>query len=438
MWRALTSLVKHIDRWNISYKLFLYITLSLLFPFMLLRFCFIVFRHRKTLKNSIVFADFYNASFGHQIQAYEGFSRLFSPYRVTLFSFDQPRMNPYLHLCYPNIDTILIKSWHLKFVRFEYRLMHKLLLFISLFTDTFNVTDARNILYKSLSLLDTATTDPKPMLCNRLDHTGYAYKLSLNRGPNPSLPSDLKTLCEQALTTLHPTFFNKPFITLFLRSKGEGKAYSDSARNPGDQSHYIDAVNACIKQGYHVVGWAGTDDAVFQGIDGYFSIRDCTAPSKLMNLYVLMHSCLLITQHSGPYILSNACRVPVVMCDAFPYYLGTYIENDIVLHKRPFSLSTGKTLGFYEWYTEHPNLVASVDLPKEGYDVLPNTALEITQTIQEALNQLSPNYTPSSRLLELKNAFRNTVPQPDTVLRYERNTPPQFILEEMADKLLPS
>lgn len=46
-----------------------------------------------------------------------------------------------------------------------------------------------------------------------------------------------------------------------------------------------------------------------------------------------MKSKKFICQNSGPFVLANACRVPVIITDSFPFYIGSFNSDDVVLYK---------------------------------------------------------------------------------------------------------
>ena len=63
-------------------------------------------------------------------------------------------------------------------------------------------------------------------------------------------------------------------------------------------------------------------------------MKNIDCDKDLLNLYMLTQCSLLISQQSGAHILSNSVGVPVIICDAYPLYLGTFNSDDIVLFKK--------------------------------------------------------------------------------------------------------
>ena len=91
-------------------NLFLSSIIILLIPIIIIEiFIFFLINKKKIFKNYLIL-PFYNWSFGHQIIAYDYFSRIYYPNKITLVLILHPRNNPYLHYCYTNLDTLIFKS----------------------------------------------------------------------------------------------------------------------------------------------------------------------------------------------------------------------------------------------------------------------------------------------------------------------------------------
>ena len=94
-----------------KFKNIIFIFLAILiFPIMISEVIIFLYLNKKKIFSNKTILPFYNWSFGHQIVGFDYYSRAYYPYKVSLIFIIHKRNNPYLHLCFQNIDCVTFKS----------------------------------------------------------------------------------------------------------------------------------------------------------------------------------------------------------------------------------------------------------------------------------------------------------------------------------------
>lgn len=101
--------------------------------------------------------------------------------------------------------------------------------------------------------------------------------------------------------------------------------------------------------------------------------------SNLLNLYLITQCNLFISQHSGAYLLANSFDIPVVLCESYPFFIGTYNPNDVILFKNV--IHDKRKLNISEIINEHTDLIYGAKLDTDKYILTNNTEDEILNAI---------------------------------------------------------
>ena len=109
-----------------------------------------------------------------------------------------------------------------------------------------------------------------------------------------------------------------------------------------------------------------------------FSYIDCD--KDLLNLYLLTQCSLLISQQSGAHILANSVGIPVILCEAYPFYLGTFKSNDVILFKK--IIYKEKYLSLNDIIINHSDLIYGKIPDNSEYQIEFNTEEEILNAVQ--------------------------------------------------------
>jgi len=400
-----------------------------------------ILRNPAIFKNEIVYV-FWIPSFGHTIVGFDFASRLFYPHRISLVYLPNPSSNSYLPKIFPhNIDPFIFRSiappLRDRHDAIRFRVFRVGFLLLSGLTEKFQVIEHKNI-YKTLSLaMDQIKTgkEEKDILEKEVDFTGYVYLLKNKIGKSPKLPKPYVDDIESAIKRDFPKFFEKPFVTVHLRKKGIGGTLDASFRNPEDPRTYRDGIKYLIKNGYHVVLSGETNREDFSDIENTFDFDALNGNPEILNLYLLMNCGAFIGQQSGPLVLCNTCNIPVLICDAMPYRLGTFKSEDIIVFKTLRKKSTGQKISVATVYKDYPDLAYGYRFSKHGISIESNTSDEILEGVKElvAIEKGTLKLTKEdSKLLE---AFRS-LPDMGMSIRHQGTHPPLSQLRGMKSDLL--
>lgn len=413
---------------------------------------FFLVKNGRIFANSLVYV-FWNWSYGHTVVGLDYASRLYYPHRISLLFISDVRSNEYLPLCFGhNVDAFIYGGLFdvalnkiglqvdPKLRRIRYRVLRFFVLLLSGLTDKFQVIDQWVVVYKTVSLAEdklvmgdemTGTVEVKYR-----DYTGYIRLVREKIGRPPQLPDELLAQCRTAIGNRYPGFFTRPFVTLLLREKGKGSPkVSDAIRCAGPHENYVPAVKYLTEHGYHVVGTGETDHKVFEAIPGYYSLRDVNLPATLLNLFLLMHCCLFIGQHSGPIYLPATLNIPILLTDVMPLWQGTPNRDDVILHKRFVSQLTGERISLYDLFTQHVDLVYCYGLAEKRHiSIEPNTAEEILEAVKEMVERHRRTFRLTAEQALACEAFRRLLPR-NTIIGITENCPPLFALDKSRSKV---
>ena len=372
-------------------NLFLSFIIIVLIPIIIIEiFVFFLINKKKIFKNYLIL-PFYNWSFGHQIIAYDYFSRIYYPNKITLVLILHPRNNPYLHYCYTNLDTLIFKSIILGNSQNIYCSTYKktFTFFLSLFS-TFNnkfaILDHLS-LYKtlnnqSINTLKAYDSSKDKITEYETNTTGYYYLLKNDIGKSPSLSNDLTEKIEKEIMKIYPNFSPNNFVCLLLR-RARSLNYYDSMRDAGDQTRFLKSLNKLSSQGYYITTSGESNESIFEKIQNFISskaiVKNTSLDYYLLNLYFLTKTKLLICQHSGPSIICNSKKIKTIVIDSFPFFHGSYNAEDKIMFKKVSF--NNNILSFKEILLNHKDLLYGKCNKKDGYNLIDSSEDEIFNTI---------------------------------------------------------
>ena len=361
-------------------NLFLSSIIILLIPIIIIEiFIFFLINKKKIFKNYLIL-PFYNWSFGHQIIAYDYFSRIYYPNKITLVLILHPRNNPYLHYCYTNLDTLIFKSIILGNSQNIYCSTYKktfsfFLSLFSTFNNKFAILDHLSV-YKTLNnqnlkTLKSYDSNKDKVTEYETNTTGYYYLLKNDIGKSPSLSNDLTKKIEKEIMKIYPNFNPDNFVCLLLR-RARSLNYYDSMRDAGDQTRFIKSLNKLSSQGYYITTSGETNESIFEKIQNFISsevlVKNTSLDYYLLNLYFLTKTKLLICQHSGPSIICNSKKIKTIVIDSFPFFHGSYNAEDKIMFKKVSF--NNKILSFKEILLNHKDLLYGKCNKKDGYNLI--------------------------------------------------------------------
>jgi len=397
-------------------------------------------RRRALFRNPVVYL-FSTWSFGHTVSGLDFAARLHHPARISLVFVPHASSNPFLPDCFEeSMDVFrVVSALHPKTAETDEPRLRVLAAWLRLLTrvrrDT-TLTDLEMV-YGTAPLAPGPLYGTDPDGTHRVEssnYTGYLRLLEEDAGVPPRLPERLRERCTQAIETVHPGFLERPFATLLLREKGARFAFDTASRTVGEQRNYRAAVELLARRGYRVVGAGETDRDVFADSTDFHDLSGVELPPGLLNLFLLTECALFVGQQSGPFVLPDSRRIPCVLCDAFPYRLGTFRPDDLVLFK-PLLTSEGVRLTLAEIYREQPQLAYGYGFTEARVSIGASPPEEIVEAVDETLDRLEGSLALTADDQALCRAFSALVP-PEMPLHWHRNRPPLALLRRERSSLL--
>ena len=326
---------------KLTYEFFFY----LLTPWHLFSVLIFFISNNKLLNNNIIF-PFFTWSFGHQVKAYDVASRIYYPKKISLIEINHPRNNEYLSECYDNLekykfDSIFFpKKHHSKIAKSYYlSLIYLILNFINFFKLKKYILLEHLKLYEinKLNKVRLKHFDNKSdSIVEYTSLTGVTNIIRSNIGKKPELPIKYRTQILQKLNKVHKNFSKNKTYTILLR-RNRSDEYYDKIRDGGNERKYIKLINKLKKNKSNIV-LTGDFSQRFINKNKCIDLKDKKLfgdiPFKVLNLYFLLYSDYLITQHSGASCLTNSYgKTTTIIVDSFPFYLGTHCLKDRILMK---------------------------------------------------------------------------------------------------------
>lgn len=352
----------------------------LITPHLIIEICIFLIKNKEIFKNKIVFI-FWHWSFGHQVLSYDWISRFYSPNKISLIEILFERNNPYLYLCF---SENLIHYRFESLIRVNYfqvcYIAEKIFKIFFFYLKKYQTMDFRRV-YGTLSICGgvlKSYNENTGRISEYTDVSGYYHLISNEIGNKPKLPQSFSEEIEKKIQIKYGNdFFKKKFACIILREPRTMQFY-DAARGC-NQSNYIAAVKFLIDSGFNVIGSGDTNHKLFSILPGYYSLLDLNIDPAALNLYLLMKCSKFISQHSGAYILPNSIGTPVIICDSFPFYIGTFNSDDVILYKNVSYQD--QLLSPREIILNHPDVIYGKGFLEGEYKLVDNNSDQILSAI---------------------------------------------------------
>jgi putative glycosyltransferase (TIGR04372 family) len=321
------------------------------------------------------------------VQSYDWISRYYDSDKISLIHIPHPRNNNYLQYCFEDrFDAFAFTS---KFFLMSHKvgeISHKIAKFflymIKIIKKEIIFMYDHNLVYQSFSskknkkfkIYDVETKS----MSETSNYIDYYNILQNTKSLNPHLSKNIKNQIEKEIIKIYPNFLKKKFAFILLR-KNRTNEYYDKNRCHGPVENYIKSINWLGKNDYNVV--LSIDEKYLDIINlGHtFDFSKIKINSNLLNLYLITQCNLFISQHSGAYLLANSFDIPVVLCESYPFFIGTYNPNDVILFKNV--IHDKRKLNISEIINEHTDLIYGAKLDTDKYILTNNTEDEILNAI---------------------------------------------------------
>lgn len=386
-------------------------------------------RHRRLFDASLVM-PFYVGSFGNSFLVLDFAARLYDGNQISLVMVRDPGQNAYLPSMFRKNMTLYWVGT-MGFNPYTVAAVLRTLVYVLCrFLGRASVIEWQTLHYTLAHIPErvTGSEERDRLLPTPYDKSGYVYLLEQGIGTQPGLPPDLIERCKSYIAARYPGFFDRPFITLLLRAKGQDDPeLSTRYRSSGPMENYRAAVAHAISRGYHVVGAGETQNSAFADVPGFFDLGEVPGAPGLLNLFLLSHCALFWGQHSGPVVVANSCGIPCLITDALPYCSGTFGSGgkDIVLYKPLTLRGENAPLDMVELYTLHQDLAHGYGFARKGVTIGFSGDSDILKAMAEALDRLS-SPAPAD-VLALAEKWRDLI-EPSMLVRFQSSRPPEFIL----------
>ena len=376
-----------------------------LFPIIILEaLLFILKNNKKIFENKIIYPNF-TWSFGHQILSLDWIARIYYPNKILMLEFLHERNNKYLSNCYQNIKVISIyskKNYPFIINKIRFKVILFILYFFKIFYK-YEIIKYEDI-YNKLSVRKTISfkyyNELKGKIENYGDISGYGNILNFDIGIKPTFPSYLEIELASLIKSKHPELdFSKVACIQFRKSRGNTFYDRERTCNP---LNYISSINFLAESGYTVFLLGDSNyNRTISAISQAYSINLEGIDQTLLDLFLLFKSNLFISQHSGPIYLANSLGIPVIVCDSFPFYIGTFNSNDIILFKN--TLYKQKILKVSQIIVDYPEIIYGYGFIEGKYKLIENTSDQILNAIKR-LNLTKMKF-PDDVLISSQNNF---------------------------------
>jgi putative glycosyltransferase (TIGR04372 family) len=219
-------------------------------------------------------------------------------------------------------------------------------------------------------------------------------------------------------------------ITILIRKKQTDYTYQhDKLRDCDDENKYVDIAKYFSSKGYVVLVSGEANYRLYSKIDNVLDHHAISISKKLLNIFCLSESSLVICQHSGPVHLANTCNVPLVIADALPLWQGSANNNDLIVHKRFYDNNRCTYLSYSDikehynslFYGDY-NLLDSLFLRIEG-----SKKSDIIHAVEEILTSKNVSILNDEEIDFIESYF-DILPD-DTLAHIKKTRPPMSVLK---------
>jgi len=416
---------------KIIFYLFLYIEKLIFYIEAIFITPFLLIKNNSFLRNKIIF-PFTHHSFGHSISATDCICRLFYPEKISIIIILQPNTNKYLFKCFDKCYDIFYFEYFIKSKYFvNPALIRNIILkfylnLILICKEDFEIINNFQKYYGVMSKTPIPCISGDEINDKSIPYiniSGYGRLLENNIGLNPRLPIEDIDYCIKTINSNFPNFFNKPFVTLLLRSKGINSTDITTSFRNTNQENYIKSVEYITSIGYNVVATGETKSTLFNHIGGFYDFSNLIISKNLLNVFLITECASYIGQQSGPYLLANSSGKNCLLIDSWPYRLGSFLKGDINLYKNIYIDGKG-FINIKNLFLYHQDLCLGYGYKRKNAKVIDNSEDEISQSCTEFFSK--NKFDEESNLKKLIDIIPEYVP-----FKYAPSRPPSFILRQI-------
>lgn len=382
-------------------------------------------------KNKLIL-PFYHHSFGHTIVGIDCISRLFYPEKLTLIMVYHSDINLNLINCFEASYDIFYFKYFINFrsQHIASSIRSKVLKFyinlISIFKFDYQIINSFTKFYGVLSKTSQtclAGDEFNDKSIPYINLSGYGGLIENNVGLKPHLPYNDKQLCINTIKKEFPLFFNKPFITLLLRSKGINSSDISNSFRDTNQENYVKSIEYITSLGYNIVATGDTNSSLFNHINGFYDLSNLNLSKNLLNIFLITECSSYIGQQSGPYLLANSSGKNCLLIDSWPYRLCSFRKGDINLYKKIYIEGEG-FINIKDLFLKHQDLCLGYGYKRKHATVVNNSADEILESCMEFFS--NNKFEEESKLNDLIDIVPEYMP-----FKYAPSRPPSFILKQI-------
>ncbi|MDX2227611.1 MAG: TIGR04372 family glycosyltransferase [Verrucomicrobiae bacterium] len=397
--------------------------------------CFLLRNRGKIFKNRLLL-PFYICSFGHSLSGLDFSSRLFYGNGVTVILVPHPRSNPHLHRLFEKNMTMVVYTSILGVQsRLRDSAKHAALRFylclLSACFQKYHVLDFHEVVYKTVSLSENRLKrydNERKTFKTYTDYTGYIRLLRDNVGRPPQMPDDFMALCRGEIQRVCPDFYDKPVVTVQIRTKGGvGSQIDNLSRNGGPVENYLPAVEWLGRNGFYVITTGDFDNTPFRTVPGFLDLSGLNVDPAILNLHHLACATLYVGQQSGPLLLRNAMKKLCVVADAGDLWCSGFFHMDVTLFK-VYVDAQGREVTLKEMYRNHRDIVMGRDPKDKGLTLRPNTPHEILSAVQEGVFLIRNNLRETPEMEQARRDFL-ALTDPEILTRHQGLRPAMINLD---------
>lgn len=349
-------------------------------------------KNKGVFKNKYIYLDT-DFSFGYQVFDIEILRRLVYPQKIAKIELLCSRKNRFLHLCY---------SDQVKNYNYQPLFLPQVIFFKSPFSGHYLIV--ANKIFAFYIFLAFAFMKPRmlftprsfynlmgdhkehlPIFYNEIsgkiepmyDVTGLTKIIRHSQCPPTKLPSPEVEMVENAIKPLHRKHKTTKIAYLLFR-KSRTDCHYDKQRDVGDIASYKSAIDYLSSQKFLIIGDGDISQEHRKHLTSLIWADQIDITYDLLNIYLLTQSDLFISQHSGAYILPNCANVPVILTNSFPFFVGTFNFDDVILFKNVFY--DNKEIKINDVISKHSNILYGEIT--HGYRIVPNSEKQLLDAVK--------------------------------------------------------
>ena len=384
---------------------------------------FFVVINTKTYERDVSSVIF-SSAFGHKITNLDYLARIFKNNKVLVFWIKYNETNNYLLEIYSNyLSYVFINLISRNFSKNNDILSYEglgiqkgLNFFLSFSNNNYHITDS-SILYKMLNPFNERMQvyDFKNNLIKKKYDTFYSHEFLINKislndlGLNKNSITTVKNFLEKNIdiNNLKIAYF------LFRNERHNYTEKHDILRDSGNIKNYKAAIIYLLENNYSVF-YSGSDKLLLDNniYKNFFDLDKADISSDLLNIYLLLHSDFIVSQHSGPIHLCNIFKTPIVFTDFLPLWQGSCGEKDIFLPKKFYDRVNNREVSLKQIFIDYKKLFFGAYDYYKNIDILDSSESDILDAVTEMNLQLFDKEFSLNSIEDKLNNYYDLVPKP--------------------------